>query len=120
MALDGARNKARDRSRAGLVILVVLPRRLVESRSHHNVPDWQPRSSVRDAIRLRRLTLRIAAGAVHLPLVRHRVQIAPEVRRDRIVRHLRKCPSNWPLCPLWGRERITTANAGAHGGFIRK
>ena len=44
---------------------------------------------MRNAVRLRRLTLRIAAGAMHLPLVRHRVQVAPEVRRDRVVRHVR-------------------------------
>ena len=45
---------------------------------------------MRDAVRLRWLTLRVATRAVHLPLFRagDAVEIRPEVGRDRVVRHV--------------------------------
>ena len=73
---------------------------LVERRADHDLPDQRPWRPVRDRVRLRRLTLRIAAGAVHLPLVRHRVQVAPEVRRDRVVRHVRALARDLPVLDL--------------------
>src|SRR5688500_340689 len=49
--------------------------------------DSQPRRAVRDRVRLRRLSLGVAAGAAHLPLVLagDRVEVGPEVRRVRVV-----------------------------------
>ena len=63
----------------------------VERRPHHDLPNQQPRRPVRDRIRLRRLALRVAARAELLILARPRdaVEVAPEVRRDRVVRHVR-------------------------------
>src|SRR5436190_21464924 len=64
---------------------------LIECRSHHDLPNQQPRRTMRDGIRLRRLPLRVTTCTELLILARPRdaVQVAPEIRRDRVVRHVR-------------------------------
>src|SRR6185295_13221733 len=49
--------------------------------------DPQPGRAVRDAVGLRRLALRVAAGAEHAPrlLAGDGVEVGPEVGRDRVV-----------------------------------
>jgi hypothetical protein len=61
----------------------------VGCRPHHDLPKQHPWRPVRDGVRLRRLPLRIDAGARLLPRLPHRVQVRVEVRRDRVVRHVR-------------------------------
>ena len=54
---------------------------------YHDFLDAQPRRSVRDAVGLGRLALRVAASPEHPPrlLAGDRVEIGPEVGRDRVV-----------------------------------
>src|SRR6266545_7913053 len=53
----------------------------------HDLLDPDVRRPVRDAVGLRRLTLRVAARAEHLPrlLTPNRVEVGPEVGGDRVV-----------------------------------
>src|SRR6478672_1103874 len=65
---------------------------LLKSSSEHELRDLAGRSAVRDVLRLRGLALRVAAGAEHLPrrLIADRHEAAPEIRRDRVVGHVRQ------------------------------
>src|SRR5207245_1369024 len=55
--------------------------------THHDLLDPDVRRAVRDAVGLRRRTLRVAARAEHLPrlLAVDEIQVRPEVGRDRVV-----------------------------------
>src|SRR6476660_8923213 len=65
----------------------LVPGLLLERRPHHDLLDPHPRRAVRHALALRRLALGVATDAELLPVLRagDRVEVAPEVRRDRVV-----------------------------------
>src|SRR5262245_64731498 len=76
--------------------------RSVERCPDHDLPNQQPRRPMRDAIRLRRLTLRVATRA-ELPILARmsrRIEVAPEVRRDRVVRHIGHLTSDLAVLDL--------------------
>src|SRR6516225_4586874 len=64
---------------------------LLERRPNHDLFDSHPGRTVRDALALGRLALGVAAKAELLPVfpAGNRVEVAPEVGRDRVVGHVR-------------------------------
>src|SRR5262249_5725596 len=98
----GPRAGAKDADANGSVAVRHLVSPLRVRRADHDLLDPDVRRAVRDAVRLRRLALGVAAGADHPPraAIPEQIEIRPEIGGDRVVGDVGHHPRHFAVLDL--------------------